>query len=117
MKLKDRLERAFDLHNTPVNTRLTHLRCIAKFEQHHGKPASRLGRQHAEDFLLHFAQRLAAPCRYRASAQSNGTIEQLRPSWHGHLPPGSGAIAQSPTTYVNFRTHWIARLRQNGRAA
>lgn len=56
MKLKDRLDRAFDLRNTPVNTRLTYLRCIAKFEQHHGKPASRLGRQHVEDFLLHLVR-------------------------------------------------------------
>jgi hypothetical protein len=35
------------------------------------------------------------------SAQSNGTIAQLRPSRHGRLPFGTGALAQSPITYVN----------------
>lgn len=56
MKPKDRLERAFDLRNTPVNTRLIYLRCVAKFEKHHGKSALRLGRQHVEDFLLHLVR-------------------------------------------------------------
>ena len=55
-KIQDRLNRAFDLRNTPSNTRVTYLRCIEKFEQHCGKPASRLGRQHVEDFLLHLVR-------------------------------------------------------------
>lgn len=55
-KIQDRLNRAFDLRNTPTNTRLTYLRCIEKFEQHCGKPACRLGRQHVEDFLLHLVR-------------------------------------------------------------
>ena len=55
-KIQDRLIRAFDLRNTPTNTRVTYLRYIEKFEQHCGKPASRLGRQHVEDFLLHLVR-------------------------------------------------------------
>lgn len=55
-KIQDRLNRAFDLRNIPTNTRVTYVRCIEKFEQHCGKPASRLGRQHVEDFLLHLVR-------------------------------------------------------------
>lgn len=72
-KIQDRLIRAFDLRNTPTNTRVTYLRCIEKFEKYCGKSASRLGRQHVEDFLLHLVRE-----RQLSPATHNVYVSALR---------------------------------------
>jgi site-specific recombinase XerD len=46
------LARAFDLRDTPANTRATYTRCIHAFERHFRRPACELGRTEVEQFLL-----------------------------------------------------------------
>ena len=62
MTTQEHLERAFALRGTPLNTRASYRRCIAQFERFIGRPASELGREQVERFLLHLVheRRLSA---------------------------------------------------------
>lgn len=55
-QLDKRVAQEFELRNTPINTRLTYRRCIARFERHFGKSAAQLGREHVRAFLLHLVE-------------------------------------------------------------
>jgi integrase/recombinase XerD len=69
MTTNEKLRRAFDLRGTPTNTRRTYAGCIAVFERFFGKPASKLGRKHVEDFLLHLVrERHVSPASHNVYA-------------------------------------------------
>jgi integrase/recombinase XerD len=57
VQIQKEIERAFDLRDTPHNTRATYSRCIGKFEEFFGRPASELGRKEVEEFLLHLVHK------------------------------------------------------------
>jgi Phage integrase, N-terminal SAM-like domain len=56
MTIQRRLERAFDLRGTPDSTRRTYAGAIDRFERFFGRPATELGREHVEQFLLDLAR-------------------------------------------------------------
>jgi site-specific recombinase XerD len=56
MTIQEKLNEAFDLRGTPTNTRRTYRWCIGKFERFAGRPASELGREQVEQFLLHLVR-------------------------------------------------------------
>lgn len=66
MDTYERLEHAFDLRGTPVNTRKTYARCIGKFERFAGRCANTLERPDVERFLLH----LVHECRVSPSTHN-----------------------------------------------
>jgi integrase/recombinase XerD len=56
MALQEKLQRAFDLRETPATTRSTYQWCIGVFERFAGRSAADLGRQDVERFLLHLVR-------------------------------------------------------------
>jgi len=54
--LKKRLAEEFALRGTPVNTQRTYCGCIDRFERHHAASATRLGRAHVRQFLVHLVE-------------------------------------------------------------
>jgi integrase len=54
--LRKRINEEFELRSTPLNTRLTYLRAIERFERHFGRSAAGLGRSAVREFLLHLTK-------------------------------------------------------------
>jgi len=51
-QLKKRVTDEFELRGTPLNTRVTYLRCIERFERHFGRPVASLGKSEVREYLL-----------------------------------------------------------------
>jgi len=67
--LTKRLAEEFALRGPPRNTQLTYRGCIERFELHHGAPATRLGRTHVRQFLVHLLeQRKLSPTTHNVYA-------------------------------------------------
>jgi site-specific recombinase XerD len=56
MTTRESLDRAFDLRGTPRGTRDAYGWCINRYEGYFGRPASALGREEVETFLLHLVR-------------------------------------------------------------
>lgn len=69
MTIQRRLERAFDLRGTPDSTRRTYAGAIDRFERFFRRPATELGREHVEQFLLDLAcERKRSPSTHNVYA-------------------------------------------------
>ena len=56
MTTEESLERAFDLRGMPKSTRKVYASCIGKFERFFMRPATELGREPVEEFLLYLVR-------------------------------------------------------------